>query len=508
YAASLIIIYQAKAAVNNMRDHILYRYFSLGKLFFDQKNIAQLNLNLLDLPQTVSRQLISLQVVFSQSFSLIVYLVLMFIISWQITLIIAFVFGTLNILSYLLVVKICEQSKLHFQTKNNLNKKVFDILSCLPLVKSYNQEVTELTAIKDIGQQEAETSFVIAKAENLMFPLQDTLMFLGLILTAFILSFTASKIKSSQIANLFVFFVLVKMSAPAFSAVNRFKVSLAKVAAPIAILTNIFNGPGKNRFVVSQGKEKFTGLEKVIRFEKLTFFYSSARKILKDVSFLIEKGKITVVAGATGSGKSTINQLLLRFYDCPDSSIFIDQKDIKVFSLKSLRENISFVSQDSFLFNDTIANNMLYGINRKVSDEEIHDVLKKVKLRDLIERLPKGLQTRVGEKGIKLSGGEQQRVALARVLFKDAPIVILDEATSYLDGETEKFVLESILNKGQGKTFIINTHRSSMISRADRIIMIVDGRVVEQGDPDALLIEKGSFFKYWQHQISTEKKKN
>jgi len=208
---------------------------------------------------------------------------------------------------------------------------------------------------------------------------------------------------------------------------------------------------------------------------------------------------MTAIVGPTGSGKTTIVNLLLRFYDCPPDSIFIDGVDIRKFSLKSLRQHMALVSQETLLFNDTLRANIAYGIDN-ISDKQIMDVIEKARLYDFIMKLPQGLNTLIGDRGVQLSGGEKQRVSIARAILKGSEILILDEATSSLDTRTEKLIQEAIEKAAENKTVIAIAHRLSTIKNADKIVVIEDGRIIEKGLMQDLLARKGKFYRYWQEQ--------
>lgn len=214
------------------------------------------------------------------------------------------------------------------------------------------------------------------------------------------------------------------------------------------------------------------------------------RMILNGVTMEIPAGKTVAIVGSSGSGKSTILRLLYRFYDPSNGSISIDDQDIREVKMGSLRSNIGVVPQDTVLFNDTLGYNIGYG-DITASQERILAVTKLSKLESLIERLPDGFNTKVGERGLKLSGGEKQRVAIARCLLKDAPIVLLDEATSSLDTETESSIQDSLNALGVHRTVVIIAHRLTTVQNADLIIVLENGRVVEQGNHVELLNKVG-----------------
>ena len=236
-----------------------------------------------------------------------------------------------------------------------------------------------------------------------------------------------------------------------------------------------------------------------IVFDQVDFHYQPDRPILRRVSFVIEPGQKVAVVGASGAGKSTLVKLLLRFYDVTAGSIAIDGQNIQDVSQQSLRASIGIVPQDTVLFNDSIFENIRYG-NTAASDQQVWRAIDLAQLRDFIRQLPEGEHTRVGERGLKLSGGEKQRVAIARALLKQPPIRVFDEATSSLDSRSERAILEAINSIAQHHTSLVIAHRLSTIVDADNIVVLNQGRVVEQGTHHELLALRGHYAGLWQSQ--------
>ena len=241
-----------------------------------------------------------------------------------------------------------------------------------------------------------------------------------------------------------------------------------------------------------------------IEFKNVSFSYDNKRNVLNKINFKIPSGSSLAIVGPTGSGKSTISRLLFRFYDVSSGSILVNGKDVRDITQVSLRKNIGVVPQDTVLFNDTIYYNLSYGkIN--ADEKEIWEVARRAKLSELIKTLPDGMSTVVGERGLKLSGGEKQRVAIARTLLKNPPILILDEATSSLDTLTEKEIKVSLNNLAKKRTSIIIAHRLSTIVDADKILVFEKGKIIEQGTHIQLLKKKGLYADMWNTQQTIEK---
>ena len=241
-----------------------------------------------------------------------------------------------------------------------------------------------------------------------------------------------------------------------------------------------------------------------ISFENVTFGYNKSRLIIQNVSIEINSRETIAIVGPSGSGKSTLGRLLFRFYDAQQGSIKIDGQDIRDITQESLHRSIGVVPQDTVLFNDTIYYNIAYGLDN-ASQAAVEKAAKDAQIHDFILSLPDGYETTVGERGLKLSGGEKQRVGIARTLLKNPPILLLDEATSALDTETEREIRETLTNASEGRSVLTIAHRLSTIADADRIIVLENGSIVEIGTHEALLSKRGRYYSLWTKQLTEDK---
>ena len=271
-------------------------------------------------------------------------------------------------------------------------------------------------------------------------------------------------------------------------------VDMGEMFALLAQPSEVQDRPGAPDLAVIGGQ---------ITFQDVRFGYQEDHPILKGVTLDVPAGRTVAIVGPSGSGKSTIGRLLFRFYDTSDGALLIDGQDIRDVTQKSLHAAIGVVPQDTVLFNDTVYYNIAYG-RPEASRAEIVEAARAAKIHDFISGLPDGYDTTVGERGLKLSGGEKQRVGIARTILKNPPILLLDEATSALDTETESEIQHELQAMGEGRTVITIAHRLSTIADADRIVVLEDGHIVEEGDHDSLLARNGRYASLWHRQAAED----
>ena len=491
-AASLLL----RKTANNLRKSIFNKYLKQGKMFFDQMSFGHLNVILQRFTEIIASNSVSLNGYITLIFVVFVFVGMMFVLYWKISIVILLMLPLINRTFKGLMDKLKESSKIYTKQMKDLTKKSYDILTCIPLVRVNALEEKEKEDYARISNAMEKIEHGIDKKVNLIDPLQRMFMLVLVLGAIVILSATANK-EAVEVARILVYFYLLREVSVNIGSFNRVRAIINTLGSPVKQIIDMLNMG--EQYEVKSGKDNFLGVQDKIEIKNLTFSYIKGKEVLRSLYFSAPKGKMTAIVGPTGSGKTTVINLLLRLYDCPPKSIFIDEKDIRDFQIKSLMSDIALVSQETYLFNDTLKRNIAYG-NKNIGDDEILGAIKKARLYDFVKTLPEGLDTRIGDRGIKLSGGEKQRVSIARAIIKKAEILILDEATSALDSKTERMIHEAIKEVTKGKTTIVIAHRLSTIHNADKIVVIDSGSFIEEGTLQELIDKKGKFYEYWQEQ--------
>lgn len=482
---------------SDLRKLLFQRYMKFGKAFFDRNSMGSISVTLTTFINDASILLGHFFSAFHTGMMALCYLLLCIYLSWRLTLYSIFIIPILLISARLISKKIRIASLEQARMETALNKRIVDVLFTIPLIKAYSQEAQERARFGETSDELFHIRHSLARKVGLLSPLQEVVLTFGLMILIAI-SFHLTRAGIQQMSGFAVFFLVIRRLAGAVSTLNGVTGHVAALEGQLNKLLEMFTDAGK-AYVVG-GTRVFRRLTKAIEFRNVSFSYESGQPILKKLTMTFKAGEVTAIVGPTGVGKSTIVNLLMRYYDCQPGQIFIDGVDIKEFTLESLSKQFAYVGQEAILLNDTIERNLIYGLDKGISQERMDSVLEQACLSDFVRALPAGLQTVVGDRGIRLSGGEKQRIALARAILKDTGILVLDEATSSLDSSTELLVQKAIYNATRGKAAIVIAHRLSTIRHADAIYAIQEGRVVESGQFDALIEKSGLFQQFWQAQ--------
>jgi len=484
--------------LKDLRKNMFDKIIQLPISYYSEKRKGDVMARMLGDINEVKNSLFSiLELVVKEPVTIIFTIGFMIAISFKLTL---FVFVFIPISGFVIskIGKSLKSKSSRAQQENGyLISIVEESLGGLKVVKSYNAEKSIISKFNDSINRLLKISISIERKNNLASPMSE---FMGIVVIAILLWYGGNMVLVEKLASgepilegskfLAYMGLAYNILTPAKAiskASYQVKSGLAaaeRVFEVLEVENTITNKP--NAIV----KETFT--EK-ISIKNINFGYAE-ENVLKNFSLEIPKGKTVALVGQSGSGKSTIANLLTRFYDVQEGTVKIDGIDIKDMTLESLRDLMGLVTQDSILFNDTIKNNIRLG-KEDATDEEIIAALKVANAYEFVKDLPNGIETNIGDAGGKLSGGQKQRLSIARAVLKNPPIMILDEATSALDTESEKFVQVALENMMQNRTSIVIAHRLSTIQKADKIVVMQKGEIVEQGTHDELLALNGTYSK-------------
>lgn len=382
------------------------------------------------------------------------------------------------------------------EADTDANTKAIDSLLNFETVKYFGNEEMEAKRF-DVSMKSYEKSATdIWTSLGWLNMGQGTIFGLGM-MAMMILSAMAVAAGEQTIGDfVFINVMLMQLSVP----LNFIGFVYREIRQGLTDLEQMFDLLDIDAEIVDAADAKALQIDKgAIKFEDVHFSYDENRPILKGISFEVPAGKTVAIVGPSGAGKSTLSRLLFRFYDVQKGSVSIDGQDVKDVTQKSLRSSIGMVPQDTVLFNDTIGYNVRYG-RTSATEEEVHQAAELAQIGDFIKSLPDGYSSMVGERGLKLSGGEKQRVAIARTILKAPPILILDEATSALDTATEQEIQASLDFVSKGRTTLVIAHRLSTVINADEIIVLKDGLIAERGDHASLLGQNGLYASMWDRQ--------
>lgn len=433
-----------------------------------------------------------LELIVKEPLTIAFSLIAMLKISWELTL---FVFIFIPI-SGLIISKIGKslksQSTRAQQENGHLISIVEETLSGLKVVKGYNSENFFKKLFNDSIQRLYVLSNKIGKKNNLASPLSE---FLGIVVIAILLFYGGNLVlvDKSLDGSLFIAYIglAYNILTPA-KAISKATYQVKNGMAAAERVFEIIETPNVIRD--TETSVQISSFQNQISLQNITFSYDGEHNVLKNFNLDIPKGKTVALVGQSGSGKSTIANLLMRFYDVEEGKITIDGTDIKDIQLISLRDQLGLVTQDSIMFNGTIADNLRIG-KQNASDQEVIEALKIANAYEFVQNLPNGINTNIGDAGGKLSGGQKQRISIARAVLKNPPIMILDEATSALDTESERLVQDALEKMMANRTSVVIAHRLSTIQKADVIVVMNRGEIAEQGTHDELLAKNGTYAK-------------
>jgi subfamily B ATP-binding cassette protein MsbA len=492
YCGNYLVNHAGFSAVTDLRQHVFDRVVEQDASFFESHTTGKLIssiMNDVDKIQLATSHLLADWL--RQSFSALGLLFVVLQMDWKLALV------SLTVLPFVLVPTVRIGRRLRKATRRaqddtaELSHILQETLSGHQVVKSFGAEAVESARFAKAGRRLRRSNLRYVAQQALASPLIE---FFGALTIVGLLTYARSQIQQGF------------MTTGEFTS---FVIALLMLYEPVKRLTGIHNifqqalGASQKVFEYLDREEAvkdkpgaltLDGFSASIVLEQVSFRYPGSPEgfLLRGIDFQVTAGEVVALVGPSGAGKSTLAGLLARFYDVTSGSIRIEGRDIRDYTLASLRRQIGIVAQDTFLFNGTVAGNIRYG-RPDAAEEEIREAARNALADDFIMKLPQGYDTLIGERGMKLSGGQRQRIAIARALLKNAPILILDEATSHLDAEAELLVQRALSNLMRGRTVIVIAHRLSTIRQADRIVVLDHGTIVETGAHEALLENGGVY---------------
>lgn len=427
-----------------------------------------------------------------------VYIFILLKISWQLAVVSAFLFGLIMVLISTLNGRIREDSFPVSTANSRFTANAIELINGIKTIQAFGTQGFERKRFLAASAHVVEVSIRSQKSYLLVRPVLEGLVMTVLIgmiilgLTIFVENGTL------QTATLLTFLLVLFRLLPALQEVSGSLASFSGLQGSIKSISDFLKTDDK--VYLSHGTRQYPGLKEGIELENVSFAYNQDKLVLKNINLSICKGETIALVGSSGAGKTTLADLIPRFYDpTGHGQITIDGINLKAFDINTVRRKMAIVSQDTFIFNASVRNNIAYGLP-DVSDYEILEAARSANAFEFIQNLPQGLDTPLGERGTLLSGGQRQRIAIARALLRNPEILILDEATSALDSVSERLIQDAIEKLSVGRTVIAIAHRLSTIMRADKVVVMQAGEIVEQGTYQELLQLKGELWKYHRMQ--------
>ena len=498
YISSYCISWVSGKVVMHMRRRLFGHMMRMPVAFFDQQSTGTLLSRITyDSEQVASSSSSALVTVVREGASIIGLFVMMFYYSWQLSVILLVIAPIVSVVIRVVSKRFRNISKTMQNTVGQVTTSAEQMLKGHKEVLIFGGQKVETARFDKVSNRMRQQGMRMVSASSISDPIIQLIASLALAFVLYAASFPSVMETLSAGTITVVFSSMIALMRPLKSLTNvnsQFQRGMAACQTLFSILDM--------EQEKDEGKLEVKRVNGNVEFKNVTFTYPG-RDIpaLRDISFNLPEGKTVALVGRSGSGKSTIANLLTRFYDIQEGNILMDGHDLREYTLSSLRDQVALVSQNVHLFNDTIANNIAYARTDMYSREEIEKAATMAYAMDFISKMDQGLDTVIGENGVLLSGGQRQRIAIARALLRDSPVLILDEATSALDTESERAIQAALDELQKNRTSLVIAHRLSTIEKADEILVIEDGCVVERGSHTSLLEERGVYSQLYRMQF-------
>lgn len=504
YAKTLVSGHHSRALINSMATDEIDILLKVDIDFYSKHKIGEIVhrvSNEVNKTNAAIRTIVNLITII---INITLFVAVLISLSWQLTLISIVLLSSIIFVNQYFVKRSRKFGRINSQKSRDYSNNLLEILTGIRWIKTVSNEEYEYHNIKRLIHERERSSFDAQVISGLLDPFNEV----SGIIAAFIMVLLGRYLFFEQLQSFSAIFLTYLLFLfrllPFVSQLNSARNQLGNLSHSVDVTADFLRRDNKP-FMVN-GHKPYHKLEEGIHFENVSFSYPDHESlVLNQINLWIPKGKMTALVGASGAGKSTIADLLPRFYDPTEGRITIDGKDLKNYDLKSLRQAMGIVSQDTFLFNKSVRYNIAYG-RENVTEEEIIDAAKRANAYEFIIKLPKGFDTEIGDRGVLLSGGQKQRMAIARSLLRAPDILILDEATSALDTVSERLVQQAIDELCRGRTTLVIAHRLSTIQKAHQIAVIDNGCVVEIGTHQELLDQDGYYTRLYSMQFAEESK--
>lgn len=500
YTSNIVNSYVGSRIATNLKLALYKKLINNDSAFFDKNTSGIVLMRFCSDADTATTGLITnVKLFLSKFWSSLGLVVVLLYNSWQLS------FIALGVLVFLILPmkvarkKVMKLMGLTVKASSKINSNYYETYSGIKIIKAFNLQQAIFAKFTQNIEEAFHLSMRMIRNTNWLGPAMHLVTALGV---AGVLYYGLHLITTGQITSgTFVAFLaaLIMLYTPIKSIGNNY----VALQSALLALERIYKILDTTSYETNDGTgtKVLKDIKKEIKFNDVCFSYDGQREVLHKVNLTVPVGSKVALVGNSGGGKSTVTALIPRLYEIDSGSITIDGTDIKEFTISSLREQIAMVFQDNFLFDGTVRENLLYG-KENATDEEIAFAIKSAYLDEFVKKLPQGLDTMIGERGLLLSGGQKQRLAIARAILKNAPVVILDEATSALDNKSEKVVQQALDKLMEGRTTIVIAHRLSTIMDSDKILVINDGHVVEEGSHSELLAKNGPYSVLYNSQFS------
>ena len=500
YTSNIVNSYVGSRIATNLKLALYKKLINNDSAFFDKNTSGIVLMRFCSDADTATTGLITnVKLFLSKFWSSLGLVVVLLYNSWQLS------FIALGVLVFLILPmkvarkKVMKLMGLTVKASSKINSNYYETYSGIKIIKAFNLQNVIFAKFTQNIEEAFHLSMRMIRNTNWLGPAMHLVTALGV---AGVLYYGLHLITTGQITSgTFVAFLaaLIMLYTPIKSIGNNY----VALQSALLALERIYKILDSTSYETNDGTgtKVLKDIKKEIKFNDVCFSYDGQREVLHKVNLTVPVGSKVALVGNSGGGKSTVTALIPRLYEIDSGSITIDGTDIKEFTISSLREQIAMVFQDNFLFDGTVRENLLYG-KENATDAEIEFAIKSAYLDEFVKKLPQGLDTMIGERGLLLSGGQKQRLAIARAILKNAPVVILDEATSALDNKSEKVVQQALDKLMEGRTTIVIAHRLSTIMDSDKILVINDGHVVEEGSHSELLAKNGPYSVLYNSQFS------